>query len=119
MRDVLSQEQMQVVVVDDFSALQNPECRADLRRSPFPGLGDAAGNGIRAVAPGKRITLRRRNAALLVLRKICCFFSGRTFRDPGLTAAGNACAQDFSPALGKEGQKNRKYEHKLFQGVQR
>ena len=121
MNDGLGQEWMQMIVVNDFSALYNAECRADLRRSPFPGLRYTDGNGISAVISGKSITLRRSNANLTILCKIYRLLSRRTFRDIALTATGSIGAYDFRPCppFGKEGQKERKYEHKEFHAVQR
>ena len=109
MHEGLGQEWMQMIVVDDFPALYHAECRADLRRSPFPGLGYTDGNGIRAVIPGKSITLRCGNANLPILRIIGNTLIRRTFRD----------TRDFCPPSGKEGQKEREYEHKELHILQR
>ncbi len=40
------QEWMQMIVIDDFTALYNTESGTKLRRSPFFGLGDTDGDGI-------------------------------------------------------------------------
>ena len=121
MNDGLGQEWMQMIVVDDFSALYNAECRSDLRRSPFPGLRYTDGNGICAIISGKRISLRRSDANLPIMREIYHILSKRTCRDIAMTATGSIGAYDFRPCppFGKEGQKERKYEHQEFHAVQR
>ena len=113
------QEWMQMIAVDDFAAFDHAESRTDLRRSPFPGLGQTDGNGIRAVVAGESISLRRCDADFPVLRKVSGVFSGGTFRDTAQTATGSMCTHNFRPPSGKEGQKERKYEHKEFHAVQR
>ena len=108
MHEGLCQERMQVIVVDDFAAFYNTERRADLRRSPFPGLGDTDGNGVCTVVPGKGISLRRSDADLTVLRKRCRCFIRRA-----------SCTHGIRPSCGKEGQKEGEYEHKHFHEIQR
>lgn len=113
MYEGLGQEWMQVIVVDNLPALYNAECRADLRRSPFSSLGYTDGDRISAIISGKSITLCCSYANLPILCKIASILSRRTFRDIALTAAGRIGAYDFHPCppFGKEGQKERKYEH--------
>ena len=111
MHDGLGQEWMQTIVVDDFTAFNHAESRADLRRSPFSSWGYPDGDRISAIISGKSITLRRSYANLPILCKIARILIRRTFRNN----------YDFHPCppFGKEGQKERKYEHKEFHPVQR
>lgn len=95
MHNRLGQERMQVIVVNDFPSLYNPEGRANRLMNPPAGLGDSDRNGTCAVVAGKSISLRRRNADFPVLRKICCCFCRRIFRDITLTVIGKTLTHDF------------------------
>ena len=59
-------EWMQMIVVNDFPSLYDPEGGADLRRGPFAGLGEADGNGIRPAPARKSVSRRCRDAYLAV-----------------------------------------------------
>lgn len=53
---------MQMIVVDDFSTLDDAEGGPYLRLGPSSGLGDTDQNGIRASASCKSVSLRGRDA---------------------------------------------------------
>ena len=62
MHDRLGEEWMQMIVVDDFSTLDDAEGGPYLRLGPSSGLGDTDQNGIRASASCKSVSLRGRDA---------------------------------------------------------
>ena len=53
----LSEERMQMIVVDDLTALDNTGIGPGLRRSPPARLGSADRNKVAALAAGKGVTL--------------------------------------------------------------
>ena len=72
----LRKERMQMIVVDDFSALDHAGIGAGLRRSPPAALGCAERDEITAFAAGKGISLRSREANFTVERLVGLLFSG-------------------------------------------
>ena len=116
MNDGLGQEWMKMIVVDDFTALNNAKSRAELRVDSPAGMGCLDGNRVCAVISGKSAALGRCDANLPIMLKICRILSRRTFRD---IAFRSTYTHYFRSPSGKEGHKERKYEHKEFHAVQR
>ena len=75
-----------MIVVNDFPALYHAERRAHRLIQPPEGLGQPDGNGVRAVAAGKGVSLRRGDADFPVPCKIHGFVSGRAFGNMVLSA---------------------------------
>lgn len=71
MHDGSGKEWMNIIIVDNFPALDDPKGGAYLRRGPFPGLGDTDRNRIRIATSCKSISLRSRYAELPILGIIC------------------------------------------------
>ena len=107
MHDRLGQEWMQMVVVNDFPAFDDPEGGTYLRRGPSSGLGDADGNGMRVAATRETVALCCSNADFAVLGTICCLISGRIFRDAALALILGTLIENVCSSTRKEGQQDR------------
>lgn len=85
----LREERMQMIVVDDFSALDNAGVGPGLRRSPSAGLCGTDRNKVAGFIIGKGVTLGRRDADFPVQRNLIILLRRRTGRHavPGLLAA--------------------------------
>ena len=82
------QERMQMVVVDDFAALNDSESRFGLGRSPPAGIRGPHRNGIAVLAARKGISLHRSDTDFPVLGQIQRFVRRRRLSNIARTISG-------------------------------
>ena len=73
-KNSLRKERMQMIVVNDFSALDHAGIGPGLQRSPPAALGSAERDEIAAFAAGKGISLRSREANFTAERLVGLLF---------------------------------------------
>ena len=110
----LCEERMQMIVVDDFSALDDAGIGPGLRRSPSARLCGTNRDKIAGFITGKSVSLGCRNTYFPVKGPVCLFFGRRGSRNADAIIPGRNLTHNPILLSEEEGQYQRQYQRQIL-----